>query len=300
MTLELTNREAFRNVGLGNSLWAQPFAIEHIETDNLRHYVNENYIPEKMVLVGTGAVNHDELVKLAEATFGKRKGAAAGKSHSSTTTRSTYTGGEILIPGGFATHVSLAFQGASLADKDYFAFGALQFLLGAGKNILQEGPGKGSSGRLGRSFVAKNNWVYEASAYNVGYSDSGIFGVLGISQSGHTGDLVQGITEQLSKIKTNDGFSDEDLSRARSLFKNSILFHNESRGSVKEFLAQQSVVSPQNVQTPEAFAKLVDSVTRQDVQRAAQKAFRSKPTLVVLGDVANVPTVEAIQAKLAQ
>ena len=40
-----------------------------ITRDNLSEYIKQHYTAPRMVLVGTGAVDHDALVKLAEKAF---------------------------------------------------------------------------------------------------------------------------------------------------------------------------------------------------------------------------------------
>jgi predicted Zn-dependent peptidase len=80
--------------------------------------------------------------------------------------------------------------------------------------------------------------------------------------------------------------------------KASLLMSLESTGSRTEQLARQLQVFGRVVPTAETVGKL-NAVTTQDVQRAAGRQFRAKPTLAVLGPAGRVPKLAAIAEKLA-
>lgn len=46
--------------------------------------------------------------------------------------------------------------------------------------------------------------------------------------------------------------------------------------------------------TMKRYAAQVDSITAEDVARVAKKVFASRPTVVAVGDVAQLPTAEDI------
>lgn len=64
---------AFQGNSLGFTILGPEHNIKSITRQNLLDYITKNYTAERMVLVGAGKVNHDELVALAEKHFGHLK-----------------------------------------------------------------------------------------------------------------------------------------------------------------------------------------------------------------------------------
>src|SRR5699024_9436221 len=60
---------AFQGQPLGRTILGPRENIMAITRKELTDYIKYNYKADRMVLVGAGAVNHDELVKLAEEKF---------------------------------------------------------------------------------------------------------------------------------------------------------------------------------------------------------------------------------------
>src|ERR1700760_2756924 len=60
---------AFQNQPLGRTILGPKENIQSISRDDLTSYISTNYTADRMVLVGSGGVPHNELVKLAEKYF---------------------------------------------------------------------------------------------------------------------------------------------------------------------------------------------------------------------------------------
>jgi len=89
-----------------------------------------------------------------------------------------------------------------------------------------------------------------------------------------------------------------EVDRARAQVKASLLMSLESTGSRCEQLARQIQVFGRPVPTAETVAKLA-AVGVADVQRAAARIFRGRPTLAVMGPAEKVPSLAAIVDRLA-
>lgn len=92
-------------------------------------------IPSQQVVVGAGAVEHDDLVKLADKEF------ASLSNRQSTTTAeelvaadpAIFTGSDVRIrdPDSQTIHLAVAFKGASWTDPDSVPLSVMQTLLGS-------------------------------------------------------------------------------------------------------------------------------------------------------------------------
>jgi len=313
LLMELVHREAYRHTTLGQPLIAPLHNVEHINESHVKEFVNSHYAPNRITVVAVGGVNHEELASGSEHLFNDafqrhhldiartvvpeqfpnyyyrevpasqrivRK--APHKAPAKFVGRSQF-----LLPGNFETHFAVAYEGVPLGHKDYFAAGVLQHLLGSGSAYSHEGPGAFLSSRLNRNVVAKDTSVFEASAFNFNYTDSGLFGVRAVSQPGKAGTVVQAVNAELNNLKQN--ITEEEVSRAKALYKSHLLFGQQNRAAVVEFLATQSLMGD-NVHIASDFVRNIDSVTAADVSRVAKHILSSSPSVVAIGDVSGFPT----------
>ena len=88
------------------------------------------------------------------------------------------------------------------------------------------------------------------------------------------------------------------MSRAKAQVKASVLMSLESTGSRCEQLARQIQVFGRVLSTEETVTKIL-AVTPEDVQRAAARHFRGKPTLAAIGPAKRVPGLAEIAETLA-
>ncbi len=135
------HREAFRDVGLGNSLYCPDYRVNEITREQIIRYHQQRYKLSNIALVGFG-VKHETLVAHAKEFFpadtfaGDKAPVSTASSdelaavHIAEPAASKYQGGEVRIPGPQNTRVALAFEGLQLGDKDSFALQTLTSLLG--------------------------------------------------------------------------------------------------------------------------------------------------------------------------
>lgn len=289
--IELLHREAFRNRGLGQSLTAPHYNIEHMDHEKLAQYANTHYTPRNTVVVAVG-IPHNELVESVQKSFSgsSSQGDAPAKAEPS-----KYVGGEVRVPSGGDTHFALAFEGVSANDaKDALAVQVLRQMLGGGSRFSRDGPGNGLQSSLHANVVAPNADVKSVLAFNINYSDSGLFGIYG-KVSGNVSNVIDSIVKEVSATLAK---ADESaVNRAKQLLKLEVLTGKSS--DVLHFLGQQALTGASTVHTPEQRAAAIEGVSAADVARVAARVFATKPTLVVLGDVSSVPSVDAIRSSLS-
>lgn len=167
----------------------------------------------------------------------------------------------------------------------------MQSLLGGGQSLFQSGPGHAQSSRLNTNVVRPNNaWVYKASAFNLSYSDSGLFGVYGVAQRGRGDELANLLRAEVSRLSQN--ITKEEFARAVRVAQSTFLFNHAFREEALEFVATQAF-GGNTISTPEEFAKAsFSALTPADVSRVASSILASSPTVVAIGDVDQVPRIE--------
>jgi len=289
---DLLHREAYRCRGLGQSPIAPAHRIQEIDHQAMKKFVESAYNGGNAVVIGVG-VEHDNFVKQVDAAFGQIASGKATEKGSA----SKYTGGEALVDAGGNTHVAIAFEGLSQSadKKDAAALGVLQYILGSATEgpVIGQKTG-GLTSRLNKNVLSKSTAFKSAAAFNFSYSDSGLFGVYGEAAE-NPADLVNLLAGEISKLASE--VSAEDLARGKAGYKAHLFETSEKRVSVVRFVGEQ-VLSSGKVATPEELAAQVDGVTAADVARVSKKVFASKPTLVAIGDVSNIPELTDYKPRL--
>ncbi|GAM25627.1 hypothetical protein SAMD00019534_088020, partial [Acytostelium subglobosum LB1] len=291
------HRSAFRGRTLGRPLVAPASNLENLTTEQVQSYANQVYAPHNMVLVGVG-LQHKELVEEAsQIKFGRNNSNSNNSSNVSIPReQAKYIGGESLTYQTGDSHVILAFEGVSAASsvKDVAAAAVLQALLGSASVLPATAPGAGRASRLYSLLEKSNGNVEKAEAFSLNYADSGLFGVYSVAQSGDVATVIRQIAGELVGAARATG---QELERAKQLAKSQFLASAEQRTCALEFVGKQALYGGK-VLTPEEYVAEVSKLTSDDVKRVAQRILSSKPTLVVRGDLTNVPTCEEVSSLL--
>ncbi|KAN0037934.1 hypothetical protein ACTA71_000106 [Dictyostelium dimigraforme] len=284
---ESVHQTAFRGKTLGRPLVAPICNLGNINQDAVTNWVNSTYKPSNMILVGVG-LSHNELIEEAEkVTFGNDQ-----SSTSISNETAQYIGGESLKYSTGNSKVVVAFEGTAQSNvKDVAAFSVLQSILGNGSPKVA--PGHGRTSRL-FSLTKNNSNIVKSEAFNLTYGDSGLFGVIAEVEGATVGKTISLITSEIAAASKTAG---QELERAKAITKSNILEQADNRSSALEFIGKQAIYTDK-VLTPVEFAEEISNVTSEDIKRVAKKMTSKKPTLVVVGDVSDAPTIESIQSQL--
>ncbi|KAK4045999.1 ubiquinol-cytochrome c reductase core subunit 1 [Microbotryomycetes sp. JL201] len=273
---DLAHGLAFRQ-GLGNSLFASPHtAIQH---SDLASYASAAFAPSNLTVLGSG-VEAGALKSLVSQYFG-----ASGAGSSSLSTGQTkYYGGEVRVPSIGHSNSDLfliAFEGASSAKGAEFA--VLRYLLGGESSV------KWSAGLSPLSKVASGST--SAKAFNLAYSDSGLFGIVVEGASNEVQGVASAAVSELKKVA--GGADAEAVKRAVAQAKFAAASALESRTASLELVGAQLATNGSVTSLEDAFAAL-DKVTADSVSKAAAQALKSKPTTVAVGNPRTLPYADTV------
>lgn len=167
---------AYMNQPLGRTILGPRENIASISRKDLVDYISTNYTADRMVLVSSGGIPHEELVQLAEKYFLSFKSAPptsyAAAVAAEQKRKPDFIGSEIrnrddTIP---TANIAIAIEGVSWKDDDYFVALVTQAIVGNWDRAMGNSPYLGS--RLS-SFVAANNLANSFMSFSTSYSDTG-------------------------------------------------------------------------------------------------------------------------------
>jgi len=292
MTRELLHQAAFCNNTLGRSPLALERSVANFVPDTVRNYMLDHFAPERMVLVGVN-VEHSVLTKWAMRSFVDYNAIPLKERPA---VQAQFTGGESRAEGSSPfCHLAVGLESPRWGAGDLAATTLLQALLGGG-SALSQAPGSGTRSRLTANVVRQNSSVESCSAFHSTYSDSGIFGVYGVSQPEHAGELSRMITSSLSSLTT---ISEDELRLAKHVVRGRLLRNADNSASLAEDLGQQVLMSNRYA-GPSEFASILDKVTVAEAEAVARKLLSSNVAVAAFGNIHAVPSFTTIQAGLRE
>jgi len=273
---------AFPDQPLGRTILGPAERVRAFGRDDLAGFVAEHYAPERMILAAAGAVDHDRLVRLAEAAFGHLAPGRAG----------------LLVPAGFIggerrevkaleqVHFTLGLEGPSYSDDAIYT---AQVYAGA--------LGGGMSSRLFQEAREKRGLAYTVFAQAGAYCDTGMITIY----AGTSAEQIEGLAlltiDELKRAA--DDMSEQEVERARAQMKAGLLMGLESASSRAERLARQVAIWGRVIALEDTIEK-IDAVGLSQVRDYAGTLTESaRAALAIYGPGAAAPELERLRERVA-
>uniref|UniRef100_A0A669F5S5 Ubiquinol-cytochrome c reductase core protein 2a n=1 Tax=Oreochromis niloticus TaxID=8128 RepID=A0A669F5S5_ORENI len=275
--IEKLHEAAYKNT-LSNSLYCPDFMVGHVSSQQVRICVTSFFF---FYLKG---VNHSVLRQVGEGLLSARSGVGAPVA------KSVYRGGELRVQNkDDLVHALIASEGAVTGSAEANAFSVLQRILGAGPHVKR---GSSITSKLSQGIAKATTQPFDATAFNVSYSDSGLFGVYTIAQAASAGEVIKAAIAQVRGV-AEGGVSEADITRAKNQVKAEYLMSMESSEGLLEEIGAQALTAGV-YQAPDAVLKAIDAVTQNDVVKAAKKFVDGKKTMSASGHLINTPFVDEV------
>ena len=265
-------KQAFPNQALGRTILGPAEKVRSFDKEKLKAYLKSNYAGENMVVCAVGNIRHNDFVRMVE----QRLGSIQAQSHF-TPDRQVYKGGFFAEKREIEqAHVVLAFEGIKYPCMVF-------------STIF----GGGMSSRLFKEIREKRGLVYTVYSFSNSHTQSGLFGIYAGTTNKELKELMPVICEEINKI-CREKVSEQELNRAKTQLKASMLMALESSSSTAEVLARQMLLFDRIIPIEEMVER-IEKVSVDDVQNIARKIFSSNPTYTLVGDIEGHPPYDEIK-----
>ncbi len=260
--------EIYRGQPLGSPILGEEKTVNTFDREMLKGYMAAQYRTGGMTLIASGAVNHADIVKLAqEKCSGLNTGIAAMPAPA------RYVGGDFRDEQDLEqAHVAYAFPGISNSDPDYFV-----------AQLYATALGGGTSSRLFQEAREKRGLCYSIYAFSNGFQDSGFLAVYvgtGEKEAAEISAVIAGEMEAIAGDLT-----EAEVQRARAQLKVSLLMGLERPGTRAEQIAGQLFALGKIQSVAEIVAQL-DAIDAACVKRYAARVMQGgAPTIAAVGPV---------------
>jgi predicted Zn-dependent peptidase len=271
---------AYPDQSLGRSILGTAERVAAMTREQLQGFMRANYGARAMVLAAAGALDHDEIVALAERHFGALNGATRAPGAAA-----HYAAGEFRDVSDFdQAHLALAFPGVAYGDADFYAMQVYATLLGGGM-----------SSRLFQEVRENRGLAYAISSFGVSYRDGGLFTIYAGADGDNLDELVAVIAGEMQETAAE--VSDSEIARARQQMKVGLLMSLESSSARAEQLARQMLIYGRHLQTEEIIAG-VDAVGQAEVGRVVKRLLTGgRLSMAALGPIKRLENYQRIAAR---
>ncbi len=273
---------AYPDQAMGRTILGPAERVSAFQRKDLQSFVGDHYGPERMILSGAGAVDHEALVRIAEDLFGHLKPRARPQPEPA-----RWQGAERReVKDLEQVHFAMGFRGPAYRDRDMHA-----------AQVYATAVGGGMSSRLFQKIREERGLCYSIYAQAGSYDDTGMLTIYAGTSVGEIGDLGALTMDELKRAA--DDMSDAEVARAKAQLKAGLLMGLESPSARAERMARYLAIWGRVPGLQEATAE-IEGVSCADVRAFGAKIVaESAAALALYGPVERAPGLEALKERLA-
>lgn len=265
---DLIDEVIWPNQGIGRPVLGNLEAIQAITRDDLVTFINRFYRPDRMVIAAAGDVDHEQLVKMADAWFGDL---GPGNGDVCEPARKVDDQPRIHVVNRSTEQAHLCVGHAAISYRDPRRYA---------QSMIDSVLSSGMSSRLFQEIRERRGLVYAVYGYFRQYADAGQGVVYAGTDLHRVEETIAAIVGELQKI-SQQRVSNEELSRNKELAKGRILIGLEDSRAVASWIGGQELTHGE-IKTPEEVMELIDAVTVEDMGSLAEEIYRENPLHLVL------------------
>jgi predicted Zn-dependent peptidase len=279
---EIAHAAAFAGQALGRPILGTNAAIARANPAALEAWRAGLYAPDRLVISAAGAVDEDDLLKLAEEAFG---GAAGGQT-APDPAPAAFTGGRAGERRRLEqAHVVFLLPAPGVTDPDHWAL-----------RLFAEMLGGGMSSRLFQEARERLGLAYAIDAWADAFADVGLLGIYAGCAAADAGRLAQTAAGEIRALAA--GADAAELARAKAQLKASIFMGRESLAGRAEQAAAQ-LLAFGRLLTPAEMAADIDAVEAEDLARLAARLLAPRRcTVSVLGPRSAMDAAKSFETAL--
>ncbi len=259
---ELFQKAVFPKQAIGLPILGTVESVKGFGADEIRAYMDRNYVGNRMVVSAAGNVDHTQLVDMVSERFSslKSEGDLAP-------VKAQYVGGDQRkVSEHEQAQIILGVEGRPYNSNGFYAAQILASILGGGM-----------SSRLFQEVREKRGLCYSVYAFHWAFADSGAFGISASTGEEDVAELVPVILEELNRAITS--ITEEEVMRVRNQIRAGLLMSLESPTARAGQLARQQILWGRPIEMSETIER-INKIDVARVQEIAGELF-TNPTMSV-------------------
>ena len=280
LVFELAQAASYGQHPLGRSILGTEELVKSMTREQMLAWRERNYWASRMVVCGTGNVDHAAFVAEAEKHFGRIE-------HGHMPQRQPpHFGAEAMTEQKplDQTHLVLSFPAPNYRDPRVYQLQVLASILGGGM-----------SSRLFQEVREKRGLCYSVFAFGTTYEDSGQLGIYAATSPDNTPALIDVTVDVMHSMI--DQISEKEIDRAKAQLKTSIVMNLESASSRADQIARQFLAFGEVPDMKTLIAR-IEAVTSDQVRALAADIFGDTvPSMSAVGQLSSLDSHAALAAR---
>ena len=284
LVFELAQAAAFEGQPLGRPILGTPASIGTTTPQTLNAWRAALYGPATLVVSASGAVDEDDLLRLAERDFGPASG--EGGAAPPDQPAASFTGGQRPVAKTLEqANLVLLLPAVGVRDDAYFALRLLAEILGGGM-----------ASRLFQEARENRGLAYAIDAYSETYADTGVLGVFAGCAAKNAAELARVAAGEIAGMLKPVG--EAELNRAKAQLKGAMFMGREGALARAEQAAGQVLLFGRTLDPIDVAAE-VDAVTPADLVKLTEQILAHRRcAMAVLGPKSALKAAPAFEASL--
>ena len=268
LIFDFLQEAAYPGQAMGWPIFGTEKSVAGFSRSDLVAFMGRHYRAGAMMLIASGAVEHEAMLEAAHRLFG-----GLGEGTERDSTPGVFEGGDIRGHDDLEqAHLAFAFPGVASADNDSIT-----------AQVFATALGGGMSSRLFQEAREKRGLCYSIYAFSHSYRDTGMVGVYSGTAEDKAGEVAPLIAAEIEAMVTQT--TEEEAARARAQLKASLLMGLESPHQRCELMANHLYAYGRVLSVDELIAR-VDAVDAAALGRFAEKICQTgNPAIAAVGPV---------------
>jgi len=267
-------RTLFAGEPYGHPVEGWPESVRKLRRSDVQEFYRRWYVPSRAIVTVVGDVDAGEARAAVERYFGGWKGESPAPPPYPTVPKRAATTVVADRPLSQA-NIVLGHRGVARSNPDFYALSVMNYILGGG----------GFSSRLLNSIRTEAGLAYSVESFFTANKDPGSFQVVLQTKNVSAREAIVRARAEVERIR-NEPVSEKELAEARQYLTGSFPLRLDTNAEIAAFLSQVEIYGL-GEDYAERYAERIRAVTREDVQRVAQKYLHpDQLVLVVVGNSA--------------
>jgi predicted Zn-dependent peptidase len=255
---------------VGRPIIGSENTIGEMSRDDIVTYMQNNYLPGRLVISAAGEVDHDHVVRLAERTFGQMP-ARKPPAVEPCVIQQNRPKLQILNRATEEAHFCIGLPAISYKDERRQVQDTIDAVLSSGM-----------SSRLFEEIRERRGLAYAVFSYFRGYQDVGQGVVYAGTDPEKVDQTVTAVIRELWKLR-EDPVPEDELNRTKELRKGRISMGLEDSRAVAGWIGSQELLF-EEILTPDQVMEEIEQVTSQQVQDLSAELLKpERLSLAVIG-----------------
>lgn len=249
---------------LGMRIIGTDTSLRAVAAKELKAYHENQYSPERMVVVTAGAISDKrKVISKIQEWFGELKPQKID-SLEKVAPKQTEPKLEVVTkPDAQQAHIVLGLRTFSRGSEDRYAWNLLNLIMGVS-----------FTSRLFKEIREKRGLCYHIRSGSSNYEEVGSWDIYAGVATEKVEEATRAILEELGKAK-DKGITNDELNVARKRLKTMLAFKTEDPEFFTEWYGRQEVYH-QDILTVDDYIKKINSVTKEDINRLIKKYFKTE------------------------